>query len=218
MPDTTTGQAVPDPPTTESRRAGRPQLVLLLAGSCMSVLGAVLIAPVLPQMSRDFAATPGAEVLVPIVLTVPALIIALTAPFAGFIADALDRKRLLIVAMLAYSVFGTAPLYLDSLLSILGSRVLVGICEAAIMTSCTTLIGDYWSGRQRARYLGLQTLVAAISATAFLGLGGILGAAGWRTPFWLYLSAVVIAIPMARLLWQPARPANTPAARLDPVP
>ncbi|MPY80030.1 MAG: MFS transporter [Actinophytocola sp.] len=218
MPDTTTGQAGPEPTTTEQRRAGLPQLILLLAGSCMSVLGAVLIAPVLPQMSRDFAGTPGAEVLVPIVLTVPALVIGLTAPFAGFIADAVDRKRLLIVAMLAYSVVGTAPLYLNSLTSILGSRVLLGICEAAIMTSCTTLIGDYWSGRQRARYLGLQTLVAAISATVFLGAGGILGTAGWRTPFWLYLAAVVIVVPMARMLWQPARPASDPTAGLEPIP
>lgn len=218
MPDTTIGQATGEPTTTQARQAGLPQLVLLLAGSCMSVLGAVLIAPVLPQMARDFAGTSGVGVLVPIVLTVPALVIGLTAPFAGFIADAVDRKRLLIVAMIAYSVFGTAPLYLDSLTAILGSRVLLGLCEAAIMTSCTTLIGDYWSGRQRARYLGLQTLVAALSATVFLGLGGALGATGWRTPFWLYLAAVLIAIPMARLLWQPARPAGPRAARLEPIP
>src|SRR4051812_25136590 len=92
--------------------AGRLQLALLLAGSCLGVLGAVLIAPVLPQIKDAFAGTPGVDVLVPIVLTVPALVIALTAPFAGFVADRVDRKRLLIVAMLAYAVFGTAPLYL----------------------------------------------------------------------------------------------------------
>ena len=75
------------------------------------------------------------------------------------------------------------------------------------MTCATTLIGDYWSGERRSRYLGLQTLVAALSATVFLGLGGALGAAGWRTPFWLYLVAILLVVPMARLLWQPARPA-----------
>jgi MFS family permease len=188
------------------RIAGLPQLVLLLAASCLSVLGAVLIAPVLPQMAQDFAGMPGVDVLVPIVLTVPALVIGLTAPFAGFIADKIDRKRVLLIAMVAYSVVGTAPLYLDSLQAIIGSRVLLGICEAAIMTCCTTLIGDYWAGAQRARYLGLQTLVAAISATVFLAVGGVLGTSGWRTPFWLYVVAVLLVIPMARLLWQPARP------------
>lgn len=197
------------------RTAGRTQLTLLLAGSCMSVLGAVLIAPVLPQMTQAYAETPGVDVLVPIVLTVPALMIGLTAPFAGLIVDKIDRKRLLIAAMFAYALFGTAPLYLQSLGAIIGSRVGVGICEAAIMVCCTTLIGDYWSGARRSRYLGMQTLVAALSATVFLAVGGILGGFGWRTPFWLYAVAAVLAIPMASRLWQPAsRPAGAPLPRL----
>src|SRR5690349_7612052 len=208
--------------TLTQRRAGAGQLVLLLAGSCLSVLGAVLIAPVLPQMTDHFAGVAGAAVLVPIVLTVPALIIGLTAPFAGFVVDALDRKRLLIAAMIGYAICGTAPLYLNSLPAIIGSRVLVGLCEAAIMTCCTTLIADYWSGRQRSRYLGLQTLLASVSATVFLGVGGALGGSGWRAPFWLYTIALVLAVPMALLIWQPTRlPATTPAAperRLPPLP
>ncbi|MFI6509467.1 MFS transporter [Streptosporangium sp. NPDC050855] len=200
------------PPLT-LRRAGLPQLVLLLVGSCMPVLGAVLLSPVLPRMSRHFATTPGADVLVPVILTVPALFIALGAPFAGAVADRFDRKRLLIAGMVAYSVFGTAPLYLDSIQGILVSRMLVGVCEAAIMTCCTTLIADYWSGTRRVRYLGMQTLVTTIAATAFIVLGGLLGADDWRTPFWLYGAAAPAAIPMAFLLWQPdiaAREARRP--------
>ncbi len=205
---------------TDKRTARLPQLILLLAASCMSVLGAVLIAPVLPQMAHAFADVPGVDVLVPVVLTAPALLIGVTAPFAGFIADKIDRKRVLLIAMVAYSIVGTAPLYLSSLGAIVASRVLLGVCEAAIMTCCTTLIGDYWSGARRARYLGMQTLVAALSATVFLAVGGVLGASGWRTPFWLYVLAVLLVIPMARLLWQPARPAGTRAvgSHIEPVP
>jgi len=209
----------PATPTVGGRAAGLAQLILLLAGSCMSVLGAVLIAPVLPQMTEAFADTPGVDVLVPIVLTVPALFIGLAAPFAGVIVDRVDRKRLLLIAMVAYAIFGTAPLYLNSLGAIVGSRVLVGICEAAIMTCCTTLIGDYWTGPKRSKYLGLQTLVAALAATVFLALGGVLGANGWRTPFWMYVIALILVIPMAKLLWQPARPSNyVKGESLGPVP
>ncbi len=216
MPETPAVNLSPAAAATGRRMtAGPVQLLLLLAGSCLSVLGAVLIAPVLPQLSQAFAGTPGADVLVPIVLTAPALLIGLTAPFAGVVVDRIDRKRLLLLAMLAYSVFGTAPLYLDSLGAILASRVLVGLCEGAIMTCCTTLIGDYWSGARRARYLGLQTLVATLSATVFLALGGVLGASGWRTPFWLYAVAAPLAIPMARKLWQPHR---RPAGHLARLP
>jgi MFS family permease len=208
-----------EPHTAAPRQAGRAQLAVLLAGSCMSVLGAVLIAPVLPQLTDHFADVPGVDILVPVVLTVPALVIGLTAPFAGVIVDVLDRKRLLIIAMVVYAVAGTAPLYLQSLGAIIGSRVVVGVCEAAIMTCCTTLIADYWSGPQRSRYLGLQTLVATLSATVFLALGGGLGSAGWRIPFWLYAAALLIAVPMTRLLWRPNRPTTEPGPRkLPPVP
>ncbi len=206
----TAGQAGP---------AGRVQLVLLLAGSCLPVLGAVLLSPLLSQISRSFAGVPGVEVLAPLVLTVPALLIALAAPFAGRIADAVDRKRLLVVAMAAYSIFGTAPLFLDSIHEILVSRALVGLCEAAIMTCCTTLIGDYWAGPQRARYLGLQTIVATFAATVFIGLGGLLGARDWRTPFWLYAVAAVLALPMFTVLPQPRhRVTESRAGHLDPMP
>src|SRR4051812_9104853 len=206
------------PAAAPDRPAGLVQLVLLLAGSCVPVLGAVLIAPVLPQLAAEFAGVAGVDVLVPVVLTVPALVVGLTAPFAGLLADAIDRKRVLIIAMVAYSVVGTAPLYLDSLPSIIASRVLVGVCEAAIMTCCTTLIGDYWTGERRSRNLGLQALVTAIAATMFLGLGGALGAAGWRTPFWLYLAAAVIAVPMIGALSQPTREAPAAGRRLEPGP
>ncbi len=216
----TTGAVTGNQGAPAERVAGTAQLVLLLAGSCLAVLGAVLIAPALPQMTDAFAGTAGVDVLVPVVLTVPALVIGLTAPFAGVIVDRLDRKRLLIAAMLAYAVFGTAPLYLSSLGAIVASRVLVGACEAAIMTCCTTLIADYWSGPRRSRYLSLQTLVATLAATAFFGVGGAVGASGWRTPFWLYAVAAVLAVPMAALIWQPRRPAGAPArpGRLEPLP
>lgn len=201
------------------RTAARPRrlpAVLLLAGSCMPVLGAVLLAPVLPAMTKAFATTPGAEIMVPVVLTLPALLIALLAPVAGQIADRVGRKKLLIAAMAAYTVFGTAPLWADSLVLVLASRVGVGIAEAAIMTVCTTLITDYYTGRDRDRYLGMQVLVATLAATAFFAVGGVLGSIGWRAPFWLYLAAALIAIPMAFVLWEPAR--DSAKAKSAPVP
>src|SRR4051812_34761909 len=81
------------------RPAGAAPGTLLLAATCPPLPGAVLLPPVLPAMSEEFATTPGSEALVPLVLTVPALFIALLAPFAGAIIDKLGRKRVLIVAL-----------------------------------------------------------------------------------------------------------------------
>ncbi|MFD3531883.1 MFS transporter [Streptomyces sp. NPDC058664] len=185
---------------------GRLPAMVLMAGSCLPVLGAVLLAPVLPRMQDHFDGVPGSVALVPVVLTVPALALALLAPFAGMIVDRLGRKRLLVVATALYALFGMAPLWLDSLHAILISRVLVGVTEAAIMTACTTLIGDYYSGELRDRYLALQTMCASASATVFFVLGGALGAADWRAPFWLYATGLLLAPVMARVLPAPLLP------------
>ncbi|MFC8593031.1 MFS transporter [Streptomyces atroolivaceus] len=196
-----------DPPVSERDDhpvVGSLPAALLMAGSCLPILGAVLLAPVLPRMQDHFEGVPGNAALVPLVLTVPALSLALLAPFAGVIVDRLGRKRLLVVAAILYTLFGTVPLWLDSLHGIVVSRVLLGIAEAAIMTCCTTLIGDYYTGKLRDRYFALQTMCASASATVFFVFGGVLGAVSWRAPFWLYAVGLLLAPVMARVLPAPA--------------
>ncbi|WP_156761344.1 MFS transporter [Microbacterium karelineae] len=188
------------------RSAGALQGILLLAGSCMPVLGSVLLTPILPQLSAHFAGEPGADVLVPMIVAIPALMIAIFAPFAGQVVDRIGRKPLLLVAMIAYAIAGTAPAWMEGLTGILLSRVLVGVCEAAIMTVCTALIVDYFhEERRRTKYLGLQTVTTTLAATVFIALGGALGTGGWHAPFWVYSVSIVIAIPMFFALWEPRR-------------
>jgi MFS family permease len=210
------GEVAVDPAT--GRPAGRVQAVVLLLSSCMSVLGAVLLAPVLPAIQDAFAGTPGVEALTPVVLTAPALVIGLTAVFAGRVVDRLGRKRLLVGSLVLYGLAGTAPLWLSSLQLIVASRVLVGLTEAAVMTCCTTLLADYFHGAKRDRILGLQTVYTTVAATVLFGLGGALGAHSWRTPFWLYTVSLPLAVLAARYVWQPAPRAASPRGGLPPLP
>lgn len=182
--------------------------ILLLLGSCLPVLGGVLIAPLLPRIAEHFASTANVGLLVPIVLTLPALMIALFSPFAGWLSDRIGRKRLLIVAMLLYGICGPLPLLLDDLSMILLSRAGLGLAEAAIMTCCTALIGDYYDGRERVQLLSWQTIVTSLSATAFFMLGGLIGEHGWRVPFALYIVGLVFAPLMHLALSEPLRRAN----------
>lgn len=188
---------------TSERRAGLPQSLLLLLGSCLPVLGAVLLAPVLPRMQEHFSSTPGVAALVPVALTLPALVIALLAPFAGMIADRIGRKPLLLGGMLLYTLCGVLPLWLQSLESIVISRAGIGLAEAAIMTCCTTLMGDYFDGAKRERLFALQMVCTSLSAAVFMGVGGMLGEDGWRTPFALYSVGLLFLPLMAIFLWEP---------------
>ncbi len=185
------------------RQAGLPQSLLLLFGSCLPVLGAVLIAPILPRMQQHFADTPGVEVLTPIALTIPALVIALLAPFAGMIADRVGRKPLLLGSLVLYTLCGLLPLWLESLPGIVASRAGLGLAEAGIMTCCTTLMGDYYQGARRERLFALQMVATSLSAAVFIAAGGALGQDDWRVPFVLYASGLLLLPIMAWYLWEP---------------
>lgn len=176
------------------RRTGAGQGAVLLAAACMPILGSTSIAPLQPAMAAAFPDQPGAEVLVALILTVPALVIGLTALFAGRLIDRLGRKRVLVVALAVYAVFGTAPLWLPTLQSILISRIGVGLAEAAIFAAAMATISDLFEGHRRARYFGLLNLVTGLAAVVFIAVSGALGNQNWRVPFWLYIIAAPLAL------------------------
>lgn len=179
--------------------------ISLLLPITLSVMAIVLLAPILPLLLAEFSAIPGHEYWVPMILTVPALCVAVFSPIAGVLGDAFGRRRLLIVALAAYAVLGVLPVFLSDFSAILASRVGVGITEAMIMVLTTTLIGDYFTGEQRDKWLAAQTAFASLSALVFFNVGGLLGQFGWRTPFWVYGSALLMLALVLAFTWEPRR-------------
>ncbi|WP_175696030.1 MFS transporter [Burkholderia ambifaria] len=188
------------------RHAGARQGAVLLLGSSLTVMGAVMIAPILPKLAAEFVpADPRLAGLVPLVATGPALAIALCAPLAGWLADRVGRKMLLLLATLVYGLVGAAPAWLNDLGAILVSRFALGAAEACVMTCCTTLIGDYWRGEQRVRYVNRQVVTIGLVGTVFFVLGGAAGEHAWRYPFYLYLLPILLVPAIATVLWEPLR-------------
>ena len=191
------------------RRAGAPahreanvlHALILLSTVICGTLAPTVIGPVLPAMQQHFASVPGIETLVPVVVTMPMLVLGALAMVIGAISDKIGRKRVLVGSLVLYAIAGTAPLYLDSIHSILASRALVGFAEAAAMTVSTSFIGDYFTGAKRDRYAALQVTVASTSAFVFNLMGGMLGAYGWRTPFAAYALPLLLAPLVQIFIW-----------------
>lgn len=198
------------PTIPEVHRRGVGPVAVLLAAACMPILGSTSIAPLQPAMAAAFPDQPGVDALVGLILTAPALVIGLTALFAGRVIDRLGRKRVLVIALFFYAIVGTAPLWLPSIPTILASRVLVGLAEAAIFSASLATISDISDGHRRARYFGLLTLVTGLAAVVFIAVSGVLGSTSWRTPFWLY----VIALPIGILALLVLKPDPARAARI----
>ncbi len=161
----------------------------------MTVMAGATIAPSLPEMKKAFPENVNAETLVKLVLTIPGLFIAVTSPMSGWIIDRFGRVKLLLAMLLLYAVAGTSGLYLDTLIEIIIGRAFLGIAVGGIMTTAVALIGDYFEGEERQKFLGTQAAIMSFSGTIFIFGGGFLADISWRYPFLIY-GLSILALPL----------------------
>jgi MFS family permease len=178
----------------QAQNIGRPLVkVTLLLASALVPLGGATLAPALPAISAAFGGSANADFLTRMVLTVPALFIALSAPFAGYVVDNFGRKRVLVVSLTVVGLAGMSCFMAFSLGFLLVGRMIVGIGVAGIMVSATTLIADYYSGDERSRLMGLQAAMMGLAGTFLFITIGYLADISWQTAFLVYV------LPLATL-------------------
>lgn len=129
------------------------------------MVGAI-IAPSLPQIERIFSNIDNIALLTQLVLSIPAIFTALFSPVFGFLADKWRRKKLLISSLVLYALRGFPGFVLNDIYLILIGRTLLEISVAGIMMISSTLIGDYFIGSERNKFLDLHG--------TFMGFDGVL--------------------------------------------
>src|SRR3954452_14341522 len=154
----------------------------------------------LPSLAREFDATPAQ---ISLTVTATTLAIAISAPFAGAIADVLGRKRVIAAAM----VLATFPLVMIALAPNLHAlvfwRFMLGLALPPIFTVVVAYIGEEWPPAQAMGAMGIY--VAATSVGGFAGrlVSGLLAdLVGWRTGF-LMTAAMTFACGLAVALILP---------------
>ncbi|MDE1462018.1 MFS transporter [Spartinivicinus poritis] len=184
--------------------------ITLLLTSTMTVMSGATIAPALPDMQTHFQHLENADFLVKLILTIPAIFIAIFAPLVGWLLDHWKKKPVIILSVILYGVAGTSSyIFTDSLYAILVGRALLGIAVAGIMTSCTTLASDYFAATQLNKFMGLQAAFGGYGGVLFLLLGGVLADVNWTTPFLIYLTAFCILPAIIIYLYEPSTTGNS---------
>src|SRR5262249_34029367 len=189
--------------TSQNRTAGTTQAMLLIVANVLPTMAIVSLVPVLPQLFAQFHDAPHAGFLVPAIITAPSICIALLSPVAGTIADRIGRRTLLLAALLVYALFGCAPFFLNDLNTIIATRIFLGITEAIIYTCVNTLMGDYFKGAVRRKWLAWQNAIGSLLATVLIVVGGILGNMSWHGPFAMYALAIPIFLAVLLFTWEP---------------
>jgi len=164
----------------------------LLFVSSLTIMSVITISPALPQMAIAFAGIKNAAFIVKMVLTIPALMIAIVSPVTGRLIDRHGRLKILRMALVLYAIAGVGGFFLNNLYYILISRAVLGISVGMSMTIVITLIADYFEGIERQKFVGLQIAFMSIGGILFLVLGGVLADISWRYPFLIYLSSLLV--------------------------
>jgi YNFM family putative membrane transporter len=154
----------------------------------------------LPSLAREFDASPAQ---ISLTMTATTLAIALSAPFAGAIADVLGRKRVIVAAML----IATGPLVMialaPSLHALILSRFLLGLALPPVFTVVVAYISEEWPQSQAMGAMGVY--MAATSFGGFAGrfVSGLLAdLVGWRSGF-VIMAAITLACGVATAALMP---------------
>jgi MFS family permease len=202
-------------PATVERKAGAAQAWTLIFAMFLPIMAIIALAPALPTLIGHFSYIPNFGTFVPMILTAPALCIAILSPFAGRLSDMFGRRRLLLIAMFLYGFGGLAPFFLDSFWAVMAGRVLLGIAEAFILTIGNALLADYFPQEERPKWLSIQGMVGPFLAAIIMFGSGFLAAKGWQWPFIVYALAFPIFFAAWFYIWEPPHKKNEGHIKVD---
>lgn len=166
-------------------------LYIILTVTLLSVVGVTSIIPVFPDMSEALNVSLSKIGLFITVFTLPG---ALLSPFIGVIIDRVGRKRILISALVLFGISGTLCFFFRDFEIILLLRFFQGIGGACLGIINLTLIGDIFSGDQKAKAMGYNSGAILVGSAVFPAVGGVLALIKWYFPFLLSAVALIVAI------------------------
>jgi YNFM family putative membrane transporter len=154
----------------------------------------------LPSLAREFDASP-AEIS--LTITATTLAIAISAPFAGAIADVLGRKRVIAAAMIVATVPIVMIALAPSLHALIFWRFMLGLALPPIFTVVVAYIGEEWPPAQAMGVMGVYMAATSVGGFAGRFASGLLAdMAGWRAGF-LITAALTFACGIAVALILP---------------
>ena len=177
----------------------------ILLGMFVSMLATSVVSSSLPRIITDLG---GKQSAFTWVVTATLLTTTISTPIWGKLADLVDRKLLIQLALGITVVSSALAGFAHSTDMLIGMRALQGIGAGGLTAVGTVLIADIISPRERGRYMGLMGAVMGVSMVGGPLLGGLItdSSLTWRANFFVGLPFAVFAIVvLQRTLHLPPR-------------
>lgn len=181
-----------DTPSGMTHREVLESLSGILLGMFVAMLATSIVSSSLPLIVRDLA---GSQSSFTWVVTATLLTTTISTPIWGKLADLVNRKFLIQLALVITVLSSAAAGLAQNVGELIGARAVQGIGAGGLTALATVLIADIISPRERGKYMGLTGAIMAVSMVGGPLLGGWLtDQAGWRWNFLVGLPFAVLAI------------------------
>jgi MFS family permease len=179
---------------TEEPRASKrllfdTNLRIVFGITLVAISGVSNITPAFPKIVRELQITPQAVGLLITVFTFPGILLT---PVLGILADQIGRKKILIPSLLLFGIAGGACALARDFHLLLLLRFIQGIGAAPLGALYVTIIGDLYSGKERAAAMGYNASVLNIGTASYPAIGGALAVIAWYYPFLISLIALPV--------------------------
>jgi EmrB/QacA subfamily drug resistance transporter len=186
-------------PVPKLRGNGRDPAILkklngLMLALFVSMLSTTIVAPALPTMIGDIGGGPTAYAwtLTSLMLTSTA-----TVPIWGRMGDLFDKKKLLMLALVIFVIGGALCGLAQSPGQMIAMRAVQGLGVGGVQVMVQSIMASFIPPRERVRYNGYYSSVAAIATISGPIVGGLLvgvPGVGWRSCFWATAPFAAVAI------------------------
>jgi len=179
----------------------------LLLGMFVSMIASTVVSTSLPLIISDLKGDQSAFTWV---VTATLLATTVSTPVWGKLADLMNRKLLLQIALVIFVVSSAIAGFAQDPAMLITMRVFQGLGAGGLGALSQIVMADILSPRERGKYAGLFGAVMAIATVGGPLLGGVVTDAwGWRWNFFIGLPLAIIAI----VLLQRTLHLPTPAQR-----
>ncbi len=173
---------------------------LLWVVALLNYMDRQMLSTMKSAMSADIAELNNAETF-GVLMAAFMWIYGLASPFAGFIADRMNRKWLIVSSLFIWSLVTLLMGMTHDFTTLYALRMVMGFSEAMYIPAALALIADYHTGRSRSLAIGLH-MTGLYVGQAMGGFGALLSEElSWQSTFFYFgLFGAVYAIVLAVLL------------------
>jgi ACDE family multidrug resistance protein len=183
-------------PDGSGRRPGGDGRRLIFSVTVVGVTANPLLAPTLPELVADLSAPAWVAGAVLAIAALPSVVLA---PVLGHLSDRLGRAQVLAASLALFGLAGLACALAPTWQALLAARLVQGVGAAGPVALAIAMVGDRYDEPDRTRMLGRNAAVLTGTLAVLPPAAGVIAQSGtWRTPLWLFGSAILLAPAVLR--------------------